>query len=174
MRPRPLLRMRLVKRHSSVGLGSLPGGCKGESAPHRRRLPYWFLFFLSSNRAFGRQTLRASILKRKCIFGASCSLSETAYGCMGLETCCMGRSQHVAMPVGADFVLHARARSYTPTSHTTACILKPAAKNGLVSMAMLTLRCRVHFQEEISICLAAGGHNGPSSHFSRPIQPTAC
>lgn len=83
------------------------------------------------------------------------------------------RSQQVAMPVGWDF-LHARARSYTPTSHSTAYILKPAAKNGLVSMAMLALRCRVHFQEEISICLAAGGHDGSSSHFSRPIQPTAC
>lgn len=63
---------------------------------------------------------------------------------MGLETCCMLAANIVAISAAGE-LLHARARSYTPTSRRTACILKLAAKSGLVSMAMLALRYHVPF-----------------------------
>jgi hypothetical protein len=86
---------------------------------------------------------------------------------MGLETCCMLAANIVAIHAAGE-LLHARARSYTPTSRRTACILKLAAKSGLVFMAMLALRYRVPFQEEISICLRCRWSRWPIFSFQSP------
>jgi hypothetical protein len=152
-----------------IGLGKLAGRLQREQ-PHYGAYPIGFSHSFPTRPLGGRRYIRASILKRNAalVLLVDCLRQRLAVWAWKLAVCQRPTLSRFLPQVN---FLHARARSYTPTSRPTACI---AAKNGFVSMAMLALRCRVHFQEEISICLAADGHDGPSFHFSRPIQPTAC
>jgi hypothetical protein len=101
------------------------------------RLPYWFLS-LFSNKTFGRQTLHTSKhLETECSSGASCRLSKTAPGCMGLETCCMPASNIVAIPAaGGLFTCQSAFVHAHLTSNRLQCCQKRPRVHGHAHLAL--------------------------------------